>query len=189
MERQTLAFVDLYRPPHHYGSREHAKRGSSHWETCWHAHPLAHSGRLVGPHRLWALDISNRAIRITDRAVLIQQRIESPRLETYLEFQKCKVLTAIRTVFGLALRIVQFEIAANWWRFESLQTTNCDSRHLSYVLLRKPTKKTRLACHQPKRARPNSSDTRAHAQTVPGHVQPTICLSVFLFSVLWGENT
>ena len=32
-----------------------------------------------------------------------------------------------RTVFGLALRIVRFEIAANWRRFESLRTANHDS--------------------------------------------------------------
>ena len=38
-----------------------------------------------------------------------------------LHFAKSKALTAIRTVFGLAIRIVRFEIAANWWRFESLR--------------------------------------------------------------------
>ena len=32
--------------------------------------------------------------------------------------------------FGLAIRIVRFQIAANQWRFESLRTANGDSRHL-----------------------------------------------------------
>ena len=48
-------------------------------------------------------------------------------------------------VFGLAIRIVRFETAANRCRFDSLRTANCDSRHLrpfpvflvSTVLLRK----------------------------------------------------
>ena len=41
-----------------------------------------------------------------------------------------KALTAIRTGSGLAVGIVRFEIAANWWRFESLQIVNRSSRHL-----------------------------------------------------------
>ena len=39
-------------------------------------------------------------------------------------------IAAIRTIFGLAIRIVPFEIAANRWLFESLRTANRDSRHL-----------------------------------------------------------
>ena len=43
-----------------------------------------------------------------------------------------KVLTATRRVFwGLPIRTVRFEIAAKWWRFESLRSANHDSRHLS----------------------------------------------------------
>ena len=54
------------------------------------------------------------------------------RCETYLKrVKESTALTAIRTVFVLAIRILRFEIFANGWRFESLQTANCDSRHLS----------------------------------------------------------
>ena len=44
------------------------------------------------------------------------------RFETHLKSENNKALTVIRTVFGLAIRIVWFEIAANRWRFELLQT-------------------------------------------------------------------
>ena len=52
------------------------------------------------------------------------------RFETYLKSENSKTLTAIRTVSGLAIWILRLEIAANRWRFESLQTANLDSRHL-----------------------------------------------------------
>ena len=45
--------------------------------------------------------------------------------------QNSKAFTVIRTVFGLAIRIVRFEITANRWQPESLRTANRDSRHLS----------------------------------------------------------
>ena len=42
------------------------------------------------------------------------------RFETYLKrVNSGKALTAIRTVFGLAIRIVRFEIAANQWRYSN----------------------------------------------------------------------
>ena len=53
------------------------------------------------------------------RIILLQFRIV--RFEAYLKSEKL-VHTAIRTVFGLAIRIVRFEIAVNRWRFESLRT-------------------------------------------------------------------
>ena len=47
------------------------------------------------------LDVSNRAVRITDRTILNRWRIESRNMKPTL-----KVKTAIRSVFGLAIRIV-----------------------------------------------------------------------------------
>ena len=44
------------------------------------------------------------------------------RLKPILKVKNSKTLTATRTVFGLAARIVRFEITANRWRFESLRT-------------------------------------------------------------------
>ena len=56
------------------------------------------------------------------------QRIESRDLKPILNTKNRKALTAIRTVFGLVIRIVRFEIVANWRRFESLRTANCKLR-------------------------------------------------------------
>ena len=69
------------------------------------------------------LDVSNRAILFTDRAILNRQQIESRDLKPILKAKNSKALTAIRTVFAFAIRIVRFEIslqtgvmAANWQR-------------------------------------------------------------------------
>ena len=46
------------------------------------------------------------------------------QFETYHKVKNSKSLAAIRTVFGLDIQIVRFEIAANRWRFELLRTAN-----------------------------------------------------------------
>ena len=84
--------------------------------------------RKGNPHAIHGvLDVSNRAIRITARAILDRLRIDACDFKPILQVKNSKTLTAIRTVIGFAIQIVRFEIAANRWRFELLRTANCDS--------------------------------------------------------------
>ena len=71
----------------------------------------------------------SRVARFESRIASDLERIESRDLKPILKV-KSKALTAIRTVSGLAVRIVRFEIVANQRRLESLRTANRDSRHL-----------------------------------------------------------
>ena len=66
-------------------------------------------------------------------AILNRFPIESHVLKPILKVKKSKALTAIRSVFGLAIWVVGlFEITANRWQFEALQTANRNSRRLSW---------------------------------------------------------
>ena len=90
--------------------------------------PEAHSFLEIGKLSLRCLEPRFES-RIARDSESLANRIA--RLETYLKSEKSKDLTATRTVFGLAIRIVQSEIAVHRWRFELLRTVNRDSRPLS----------------------------------------------------------
>ena len=92
------------------------------------ATPWSATGGGVASAPLSFLDVLNRS-RFKSWSTSDSKSLANRACD--LKRENSKTSTAIRTVLGLAIRIVRFEIAANQWRLESLRTANRDSGHLS----------------------------------------------------------